>query len=154
MKTAIITIILAMAIFSTNSFAAKRGKLDISEKAVKSNIILECANDYLDVKIKRIYNAKIDRKSVVTTRFGVIVTSYVVTADLDVEKYGKIKGLFYVYTGQAAHGEHYNAPELYLAAYGNPEHEKGYQKTLIEFRKMVKENVAVTITSLKLMTAN
>ncbi len=147
----IIVVILAMAIFSTNSFAAKGKKLDISEKAVKSNIILATATKYLEVKINKMYNVEVDKKSVVTTRFGAIITSYVIVADLDAEEYGKIKGLFYVFTGQTAHSRYRNVLEVYFSAYDNSEHKKGYQKTLIEFRKKVEENVAVPMVSLELM---
>jgi len=155
MKTtiSIIIAVLVMAIsFSSISFAGEK-KLDISERGVKGWIILDDATKNLaddDLTVRRMYNIDIIEKNSVVTQFG-IVSSYLVTVDVDTVEMGKIKGVIYIYTGKNKNAQLCSSESFY-ADPDNSTHMSGYHDYLTNHRNMVKENTAVTIASLNLMT--
>lgn len=156
MKTLnIIIVVLVMAInFSSISFAGEK-KLDISEKGIKGWVVSNDVTKNLvnvddSLTVRKIYNVNIIEKSSITTQFG-IVSSYLITVDIDTLEIGKIKGIIYVYTGKNKNVTEYSSESFY-ADPDNPTHMKGYYNYLAKHRKMVKENTATTIVALDLMT--
>jgi len=147
----ILIVVLAICINFTSTFAANQKKLDISEKYIKNVIMVYEANvilDEYDSKIISVIDVKTDKKSIIKTRYG-IVTSYVITAEIDVERYGKHKFLMYVYTGESNKIQYLNVEEVFLMGVEDAGI-VNYPKHLTKFRKYVKNNTAVAKVALEL----
>ena len=147
----VLTVVLAICVSFTSTFASDQKKLDISEKYIKNVIMVSEANIILaefNSKIAKVISVKTDRKNVVKTQYG-IVTSYVITAEIDVEKYGLHKFLMYVYTGEGNGVKHRRVAEVFLVGYEDAEI-VDFPKNLAKCRKYVEDNTAVSIVALTL----
>ena len=151
MKTLNIVVLTIMAIFSTNSFA---GELySYSESTIKNDFIKRDAINYLaeyGVEKERIVVSNIKRveKSTKNVRVG-RVDSYLFTADVEVKRYGLMKGLFYVYTGAGVNVK-IDQGEVYMATVGNSEQMSGYEKYFIKYKNYVLKDAAATKVALEL----
>lgn len=146
----IITVILAVAIFSSSAFAidARDRSADISEEAVKNSILIWGSNNYLskwNVRIVEKNNVKIIFKNSIITKEGAVVNSYVITADIIIEEYGKCKAVYYIYTGELRDVKHY-AVELYFTEYTGYKWDNGYSKAINDYKASAQNNVAVNET--------
>ena len=147
----IFLIILAMSIFSSNSFA---GELyEYTDSTVENEFVEKNAISYLadyNVSRNRITVSNIERvyKSTKKVNIGRI-DSYLFTADVYVKDYGKMRGLFYICNGASINAK-YNMGEVFMATVGNMKQEEDYEKFFIEYKRMVQNNTSAALVALEL----
>jgi len=156
MKINIITIILVMTMAISSAFAATDSEVwDLSEETgVKGWIIKGNAEDYIkkyNIPFK-MYNIRMDSKSSERNKYGAIIKSYLVFADIELKGYEEYKYemVFYVYTGELNGSQVYSV-EGYIADKNNPTEYEGLKKFVNKYRRMVEKNTAFTKASLDLM---
>ncbi len=159
MKKIIIFIIIIIVSFSTisSAFSAKKEeKLDISEESgVKGWIIRKNAENYckeFNVKLLKMYNIKVIKKNKVRSNIGAVIKSYLVTAEVEVQRYGHFYTAYYVYTGEMEDksGEMYYVDGNFASA-KYPKQMIDMKMYLAERLRLVEENSALNIASLRLM---
>ena len=150
MKNIIVTFTVIFGLFFnlTPSYASN-GKMDVSERAVKKEIV-RISNEYAEkckVKITEFSLTLLNKNSVKIG--GTIVTSYLFIADMEVTSVGKVKAVYYAYTGNKQGGK-FMRVDVYFAPLSSRKQMREYQRRKSLWSQNVRNNTAKTVVVLNL----